>query len=705
MDARIRMVRAAMKGVLLVISLGILMMWVIMPTQTYREKWRIKINQKVYSTYLGTSGSNILIWTFPMLFISVLGSLYLHLGKKLTKNDVSQSSDDGEGHRRAVTWKKPVLVKGPVGIVTATELAFLIMFTALLVWSLSTELRRGFANITPFAQQGERTWVVKLKITAFYLGIVGNICLAFLFFPVTRGSSVLPLLGLTPEGSIKYHIWLGHMVMALFTAHGFGYILVWSIDHQFSEMIQWKMTGISNLAGEISLLGGLGLWITTLPRIRRKAFELFFYTHYLYIIFVIFFILHVGINYSFIMLPGFYLFVIDRYLRLLQSQQKVRLVSARVLPCNTLELNFSKSPDLSYNPTSIFFVNVPRISGLQWHPFTISSSSNLEPDSISVLIKTEGSWSRKLYDMVSSPSIDRLEIALEGPYGPASTHFLRHDKLVMVSGGSGITPFISIIRELLHLSKTSKCRIPKLVLICAFKKSSDLTWLDLIMPISDTTSGLSNLPLQIEAYITRDKARSTDNSKKVHSVWFKPLPTDEPVSAILGPNSWLWLAAIISSSFIIFLILIGIITKYYIYPIDRNKNLYSYFAKASLYMLFICASITATASAAVFLNRRKIMRETRQIQNTEGPMQAGTQEKWFHNANRELESLPQQYILDATNVHYGKRPNLKKILPECEGSSVGVLVSGPTKMRHEVATICSSGLLNNFHFESISFNW
>ncbi|GKU88052.1 hypothetical protein SLEP1_g2362 [Rubroshorea leprosula] len=428
------------------------------------------------------------------------------------------------------------------------------------------------------------------------------------------------------------------------------------------QMIEWKKTGVSNLAGEISLLSGLALWITTFPRIRRKAFELFFYTHYLYIIFVVFFILHVGINYAFIMLPGFYLFLIDRCLRLLQSQQKVRLVSARVLPCNTIELNFSKSPDLCYNPKSILFVNVPGISKLQWHPFTISSSSNLEPERISVVIKTKGSWSRKLYDMVSSLSIDRLEVALEGPYGPASTHFLRHDKLVMVSGGSGITPFISIIRELLYLSKTSKCRIPKLILICAFKKSSDLTWLELIMPISDTTSGLSTLPLQIEAYITRDQAPSTDNSKQVRTVWFKPLPTDKPVSAILGPNSWLWFAAIISSSFIIFLILIGIITKYYIYPIDKNNNLYSYFAKASLYMLFICASIAATASVAVFLNRRKIVRETRQIQNMEGPTPTGTPETWFHNADREIESPPQQSFLDATNIHYGKRPDLKSKL-------------------------------------------
>ena len=72
------------------------------------------------------------------------------------------------------------------------------------------------------------------------------------------------------------------------------------------------------------------------------------------------------------------------------------------------------------------FVNVPSISKLQWHPFTISSNSRLEPDKLSVIIKSEGSWSTKLYEMLSSPSsIDRLDVSIEGPYGPASNHFLR----------------------------------------------------------------------------------------------------------------------------------------------------------------------------------------------------------------------------------------------------------------------------------------
>lgn len=110
------------------------------------------------------------------------------------------------------------------------------------------------------------------------------------------------------------------------------------------QMLKWDKIGVSNVAGEISLASGLVLWATTIPRIRRKFFEVFFFTHHLYILFMVFFIFHVGISFAFMVLPGFYLFLVDRYLRFLQSRQTVRLVSARILPCETVELNFSKAP-------------------------------------------------------------------------------------------------------------------------------------------------------------------------------------------------------------------------------------------------------------------------------------------------------------------------------------------------------------------------
>ncbi|KAA8516078.1 hypothetical protein F0562_019257 [Nyssa sinensis] len=603
-------------------------------------------------------------------------------------------------------WKRPMIIRS-LGIVSRIELAFLVMFISLLVWSFSTYLHVSFANIT--LQSGEKLWETKLDSAALRLGLVGNICLAFLFFPVTRGSSVLPLFGLTSEASIKYHIWLGNVVMTLFTAHGVCYIIYWAATHQLSEMLKWDKTGVSNVAGEIALLCGIVMWVATIPRIRRKMFELFFYTHYLYILFIIFFLFHVGISYAFIMLPGFYLFLIDRYLRFLQSRQRVRLVSARILPCETVELNFSKSQGSSFNPTSIIFMNVPSISKLQWHPFTISSNSNLEPEKLSVIIKGEGSWSKKLYQILSSPSsIDRLDVSIEGPYGPVSTNFLRHDTLVMVSGGSGITPFISIIRELIFKSETLKCKTPQILLICAFKNSSDLTMLDLLLPISAIPSEFSKLELQIEAYVTREKQPTTQNEQKhlTRTVWFKPNPSDAPITPILGQNSWLWLAAIISSSFIIFLLFMGILTRYYIYPIDHNTNqIYSYSVRTVINMLLICICIAITATAAFLWNKKQNAMETKQIQNMEGTTPEASPNSWFYNADRELESFPQQSLFQSTNVHYGERPDLKRMLFERKESSVGVFVCGPKKMRHEVAGICSSGLSDNLHFESISFSW
>lgn len=700
------LIQSTIRLLMVLLFLGLIFIFIMMPTYTFKHTWNPQFQAKTNSTYFGAQGTRILIYTFPVLLIATLGCVFLHIAKK--SNESNMEIGNGKKHGTTI-WNRPMLVKGPLGIVSITEIAFLLMFIALLIWSFSIYLHNDFASIISKseAENGEKVWQEKIESVALRLGLVGNICLALLFFPVTRGSTVLPIFGLTSEGCIKYHIWLGHVLMTLFTTHGVCYIIYWASTHQISQMLKWDKVGVSNVAGEISLLAGLVLWVATIPYIRRKYFELFFYTHYLYIIFIIFFIFHVGISFACIILPGFYLFLVDRYLRFLQSRREVRLVSSRVLPCETVELNFSKGHGLTYNPTSVMFINVPSISKLQWHPFTITSNSKLESEKLSVVIKSEGTWTKKLYQLLSNPSpIDRLGISVEGPYGPASTNYLRHDTLVMVSGGSGITPFFSIIRELIYLSNTFKCKTPNIVLISSFKNTSCLSMLDLILPISGTPSDISNIQLQIEAYITRDTEFKSDSSLHPQTLWFKPNPTDAPIHSMLGPNTWLWLGAIISSSFIIFLIIIGIITRYYIFPIDHNTNkIFSYPLRVFLNVLVICVSVVVVASVAVIWNKKQNAKEAKQIQNLEGSSPTVSPSSMIYNADRELESLPYQSLVQATNVHYGTRPDLKRLLFEMKGSSVGVLVSGPKQMRQEVASICSSGLVENLHFESISFTW
>lgn len=223
----------------------------------------------------------------------------------------------------------------------------------------------------------------------------------------------------------------------------------------------------------------------------------------------------------------------------------------------------------------------------------------------------------------------------------------------MVSGGSGIAPFISIIRELIFAATTLKSKTPRILLICAFKYSSDLTMLDLLVPNSGTPSGISNLELEIEAYVTRENEPPLEKPKILQTIWFKPNSMDAPLSPTLGPNGWLWLGAIISSSFIIYLLFMGILTRYYIFPIDHNTSkIFSHTLQAMLNMSLVCISIVVAASIGFLVNKRRKSMEAEQIQNATPEVSPDT---WLGN-DRELESLPHQSF---TKVNYGGRPELK----------------------------------------------
>lgn len=215
----------------------------------------------------------------------------------------------------------------------------------------------------------------------------------------------------------------------------------------------------------------------------------------------------------------------------------------------------------------------------------------------------------------------------------------------MVSGGSGITPFISIIRDLFYMNSTHKCKIPKMTLICAFKNSSDLSMLDLILPTSGLTIDITSfVDIQIKAFVTQEEEKSTHNRNAIKPLFFKPNVLDQPISPILGPNSWLCLATILSSSFKIFIVIIAIITKYYIYPIDQSSEKYTSAYKSLIYLLSISISIVATSTVAMLWNKKKYYTKNDQYLDDLSLVI--------------MESSPQQLLSQSTNIHYGERPNL-----------------------------------------------
>lgn len=246
-------------------------------------------------------------------------------------------------------------------------------------------------------------------------------------------------------------------------------------------------------------------------------------------------------------------------------------------------------------------------------------------------------------------------------------HSCRHESLIMVGGGIGVTPFISIIREILFQSTKPNCHIPRITLICAFKNSSDLSMLDLLLPISGANSDqIPRIQLQIEAYVTQEKEQpKVEAQKPIQAICFKPIPLDKPISTTLGPSNWLWLGAIIASSFVLFLLVLGLVTRYYIYPFDQKPGEFYHYSYRVLWDMFlVCACICIVSSVAFVLCKRRNATEDKQIQNLEMSMPTTSPAAWSYVAadHRELESHPNQSLVEAMKVHFGARPDLKSKL-------------------------------------------
>lgn len=89
------------------------------------------------------------------------------------------------------------------------------------------------------------------------------------------------------------------------------------------------------------------MWMTSLPQIRRNKFEMFYYTHHLYIIFIIFFLFHGGDRHFYMVFGGVFLFGLDKLHRILQSRPQTCILAAQVFPCKALELTLPKDPSKS----------------------------------------------------------------------------------------------------------------------------------------------------------------------------------------------------------------------------------------------------------------------------------------------------------------------------------------------------------------------
>ncbi|XP_057543027.1 ferric reduction oxidase 7, chloroplastic-like [Amaranthus tricolor] len=667
-------------------------------------------------TFFGLPGSLFFAFSAPVLILAFLAVLYL-----LVSEDQIEEKKTSKCPSYRL-WTFPVLVNGPFGVVTAAELIGILLVVAFVVCACIAYGIRIFTEVPQRHNFEFSERCLKIEIAGAKIGLIGLFCLSLLFIPISRGSMLLRLVDIPFEHATRYHVWLGHLTMVLFTLHGVLYVIAWAMEGRLIEqLLEWKDIGVANLAGVISLAAGILMWVTSLPGVRTKNFELFFYTHQLYVVFVIFLALHVG-DFIFLMgAGGIFLFILDRFLRFIQSRKTVDVISATSLPCGTVELVLSKPACLKYNALSFIFLQVRELSWLQWHPFSVSSSPLEGKYHLSVLIKVLGEWTDNLKGKISNKENEPqklledqlksvLTASVEGPYGHESPYHLTYKYLVLVAGGIGISPFLAILSDVIHRLKEGKPCTPKnIMIVWAIKKSDELTLLSMINTDSIDPIFYDALNLDIQIYVTRETEPKLEegNAFGTMNTCTYPISKRSAISVLVGTGDTIWSGLYIVASSIGFLILLALVDLLYINP----KGIVTWWYKGFLVVVCMLAGVAIFGGLTVALWHRW---ERRMLASESHDYDSKKTNKSLNNVVVEHKNSSQQYLVNSSTLRYGCRPNFEEIFASVSDNwgavDVGVLVCGPETLTSSVAKEIRSHSLNRkpnhpiFHFNSHSFD-
>ncbi|XP_059475069.1 NADPH oxidase 5 isoform X2 [Neocloeon triangulifer] len=158
--------------------------------------------------------------------------------------------------------------------------------------------------------------------------------------------------------------------------------------------------GIANPTGIALFVILMIMFICSQPFVRRGGcFEIFYWTHLLYIPFWILCLLHGPNFWKWFCIPGA-IYIIERVVRFvnMQTQHGQTYISSGILlPSKVTHLVIKRPPHFVFHPGDYVFVNVPAIAKYESHPFTISSAPE-QGDTIWLHIRGVGQWTNRLYE-------------------------------------------------------------------------------------------------------------------------------------------------------------------------------------------------------------------------------------------------------------------------------------------------------------------
>uniref|UniRef100_A0A8B9SER9 NADPH oxidase 3 n=1 Tax=Apteryx owenii TaxID=8824 RepID=A0A8B9SER9_APTOW len=264
------------------------------------------------------------------------------------------------------------------------------------------------------------------------------------------------------------------------------------------------LTTIAGVTGVVITVALILIMTSSTELIRRSSYEVFWYTHHLFVVFFIGLIFHgMGqlvrgqtpqslllhnvtyckdhylewekatqcplpqfsgnrpVAWKWILSPVV-LYICERIIRFWRFRQEVVITKVVMHSSGVLELHMKKS-GFKMEPGQYIFLQCSSVSQLEWHPFTLTSAP--EEEFFSVHIRVAGDWTAALFKAFEADEKAFRELwmlprlAVDGPYGAATTDVFHYQVSVCIAAGIGVTPFASILKSIWY-----KCCNPSTVL-------------------------------------------------------------------------------------------------------------------------------------------------------------------------------------------------------------------------------------------------
>ncbi|XP_032759985.1 dual oxidase 1 [Rattus rattus] len=282
----------------------------------------------------------------------------------------------------------------------------------------------------------------------------------------------------------------------------------------------WFFQTVPGLTGVLLLLALAIMYVFASHHFRRRSFRGFWLTHHLYIFLYILLIIH-G-SFALIQMPRFHFFFLvpaiiyvgDKLVSLSRKKVEISVVKAELLPSGVTHLRFQRPQGFEYKSGQWVRIACLALGTTEYHPFTLTSAPH--EDTLSLHIRAAGPWTTRLREIYSPPTGDTCarypKLYLDGPFGEGHQEWHKFEVSVLVGAGIGVTPFASILKDLVFKSSVS-CQVfcKKIYFIWVTRTQRQFEWLaDIIREVEENdTRDLVSVHIYITQLAEKFDLRTT----------------------------------------------------------------------------------------------------------------------------------------------------------------------------------------------------